>query len=135
MFVAFVIDAAFCLSLAGFLIMHARLVAANCTTIEMYEKRRTPDWPYNRGARRNFQDVFGSRRGSCATFDLLHYLGCLSGHTTAMCGAVPGHHRGHAHSRGFAQPSAVANKCFRACLLHMDKDLSNCPAKYQGAGA
>ena len=63
MFVAFVIDAAFCLSLAGFLIMHARLVAANCTTIEMYEKRRTPDWPYNRGARRNFQDVFGSRRG------------------------------------------------------------------------
>lgn len=62
-FVAFVIDAAFCLSLAGFLIMHARLVAANCTTIEMYEKRRTPDWPYNRGMRRNFQDVFGSRRG------------------------------------------------------------------------
>ena len=61
-FVAFVIDAAFCLSLAGFLVMHARLVAANCTTIEMYEKRRTPDWPYNRGMRRNFQDVFGSRR-------------------------------------------------------------------------
>ena len=67
MFVAFVIDAAFCLSLAGFLIMHARLVAANCTTIEMYEKRRTPDWPYNRGARRNFQDVFGSRRGARAS--------------------------------------------------------------------
>ncbi|KAK9842045.1 hypothetical protein WJX81_005841 [Elliptochloris bilobata] len=59
-FVAFVIDAAFCLSLAGFLIMHARLVAANCTTIEMYEKRRTPDWPYNRGLRRNVQDVFGN---------------------------------------------------------------------------
>jgi len=61
-FVAFVIDAAFCLSLAGFLIMHLRLVAANCTTIEMYEKRRAPDWPYNRGLRRNFQDVFGARR-------------------------------------------------------------------------
>ena len=73
-FVAFVIDAAFCLSLAGFLIMHARLVAANCTTIEMYEKRRTPDWPYNRGARRNFQDVFGSRRGPRPVY-VLHYRG------------------------------------------------------------
>ena len=71
MFVAFVINAAFCLSLAGFLVMHARLVAANCTTIEMYEKRRTPDWPFNRGVRRNFQDVFGSRR-VCPSLCVLH---------------------------------------------------------------
>ena len=72
MFVAFVVDAAFCLSLAGFLVMHLRLVAANCTTIEMYEKRRAPDWPYNRGVRRNFQDVFGARRAPKPTLAQPH---------------------------------------------------------------
>ena len=35
-FVAFVIDLAFSLCLAGFLIMHGRLIAANMTTIEMW---------------------------------------------------------------------------------------------------
>ena len=35
-FVAFVIDLAFSLCLAGFLIMHGRLIASNMTTIEMW---------------------------------------------------------------------------------------------------
>ena len=63
-FVAFVVDVAFALCLLGFLVMHVRLVAANCTTIEMYEKRRVPQWPYDRGWRSNFHEVFGYRQVS-----------------------------------------------------------------------
>ena len=61
--VAFVVDVAFCLSVGGVLGMHARMVAVNCTTIEMFEKRRAADWPYDRGARRNLEEVFGTRCG------------------------------------------------------------------------
>jgi palmitoyltransferase len=71
--VAFVVDVAFCLSLAGLLGMHARMVWLNCTTIEMFEKTRTPSWPYDRGARRNFEEVFGTR---CA-HDSLQFCFCL----------------------------------------------------------
>lgn len=60
-FIAVVINSAFAVSLAGFLIMHANMLAANCTTIEMYEKERIHPWPYNKGLRRNFEDVFGKR--------------------------------------------------------------------------
>jgi hypothetical protein len=37
-FLVVVMYSAFVASLAGFLIMHLQLVAANCTTIEMWEK-------------------------------------------------------------------------------------------------
>ena len=57
-FVATVIAIAFAVSLLGFIIMHLRMVAMNCSTIEMYEKRRVANWPYNRGIRRNFAEVF-----------------------------------------------------------------------------
>ena len=60
-FIAFVVDAAFALSLLGFIIMHARLLVSNCTTIEMYEKRRVDDWPYDYGRSDNLRSVFGSR--------------------------------------------------------------------------
>ena len=60
-FVGFVVDLAFFVCLAGFLIMHIRLVAVNCTTIEMYEKRRVPLWPYDRGWHSNMREVFGAR--------------------------------------------------------------------------
>lgn len=56
-----VVDAAFALSVLGFLVMHARMVAVNATTIEMYEKRRDPHWRYNRGLGHNLQEVFGPR--------------------------------------------------------------------------
>ena len=60
-FVAMVLDAAFALSVLGFLVMHARMVAVNATTIEMYEKRRDPHWRYDRGLGHNLKEVFGPR--------------------------------------------------------------------------
>lgn len=48
-------------AVAGFLIMHWQMLDANCTTIEMYEKDRIHPWPYNKGFRRNFEEVFGRR--------------------------------------------------------------------------
>jgi len=59
-FMAFVVDLAFSLSLFGFLIMHVKLIAANCTTIEMFEKERCKPWPYDQGLKKNFEEVFGS---------------------------------------------------------------------------
>jgi palmitoyltransferase len=56
-----VLSAAFTFALLGFLVMHYQLVAANCTTIEMYEKERMKPWPYDKGTRRNFEDVMGKR--------------------------------------------------------------------------
>ncbi|CAL0306162.1 unnamed protein product [Lupinus luteus] len=58
-FLAFVLDLAFALSVLGFLIMHISLVASNTTTIEAYEKKTTPKWPYDLGRRKNFEQVFG----------------------------------------------------------------------------
>jgi hypothetical protein len=48
----------------GFIAIHGRMVAKNCTTIEMFEKSRISPWPYDHGWRRNFQEVFG--RGCAA---------------------------------------------------------------------
>jgi len=59
-FMAFVVDLAFSLSLFGFIVMHAKLIAANCTTIEMFEKERIKPWPYDQGLRKNFEEVFGT---------------------------------------------------------------------------
>ncbi|GIL56612.1 hypothetical protein Vafri_11947 [Volvox africanus] len=61
-FVVSIFSFAFTLSLAGFLAMHLQLIAANCTTIEMYEKDRLHPWPYNKGFRRNFEEVFGRNK-------------------------------------------------------------------------
>mmetsp|Transcript_27492 Transcript_27492/g.69960 ORF Transcript_27492/g.69960 Transcript_27492/m.69960 type:complete len:318 (-) Transcript_27492:521-1474(-) len=61
-FVSVVTNAAFAVSVACFLVMHAQLLAANCTTIEMYEKDRIHPWPYNRGWRRNLEEVFGRHK-------------------------------------------------------------------------
>lgn len=47
-FMAVVMDGSFAAALIGFLVMHAQLIAANCTTIEMYEKDRLHPWPYNK---------------------------------------------------------------------------------------
>ncbi|CAK0786961.1 hypothetical protein CVIRNUC_010175 [Coccomyxa viridis] len=56
---AFIVDIAFALSLGGLLGMHARMVWLNVTTIEMFEKQRVTQWPFDRGPKRNFQQVFG----------------------------------------------------------------------------
>ncbi|KAB1218956.1 putative protein S-acyltransferase 14 [Morella rubra] len=56
-FLAFVLNLAFALSVMMFLIMHIRLVAANTTTIEAYEKKTTPKWRYDLGRKKNFEQV------------------------------------------------------------------------------
>ncbi len=61
-----VTDGAFAAAVGGFLLMHYQLLSANCTTIEMYEKDRIHPWPYNKGFRRNFEEVFGRRWGAAA---------------------------------------------------------------------
>ncbi|KAJ0968611.1 hypothetical protein J5N97_025528 [Dioscorea zingiberensis] len=61
-FLTFVLNLAFALSVLGFLIMHASLVAANTTTIEAYEKKTTPKWRYDLGRRKNFEQVFGTNK-------------------------------------------------------------------------
>ncbi|MEW5304762.1 MAG: hypothetical protein WDW38_009678 [Sanguina aurantia] len=57
--IAFIMDMALAAAILGFLVMHGQLIASNCTTIEMYEKDRLHPWPYNKGARKNFEEVFG----------------------------------------------------------------------------
>lgn len=39
--------------------MHLRLVAINQTTIEAYEKRPIKPWPFDKGTKGNFLEVFG----------------------------------------------------------------------------
>lgn len=59
LFLSFVVDVAFVLSLTGFLLIHLRLLTRNMTTIEHFEKVIPEQWPFDRGARRNLQEVFG----------------------------------------------------------------------------
>mmetsp|Transcript_34989 Transcript_34989/g.75763 ORF Transcript_34989/g.75763 Transcript_34989/m.75763 type:complete len:288 (-) Transcript_34989:369-1232(-) len=59
-FMAFIIDIAFALSLCGFIVMHLKLMAGNTTTIEMFEKERIKPWPYDKGVRKNFEEVLGT---------------------------------------------------------------------------
>jgi hypothetical protein len=60
--------------------MHSQLINANCTTIEMYEKERMHPWPYNKGWRRNWEEVLGRRWVSrtvpavCPALDSLYPL-------------------------------------------------------------
>ncbi|CAI5472810.1 unnamed protein product [Closterium sp. Yama58-4] len=58
-FLSFVLNIAFAVSLLGFLIMHVSLVLGNTTTIEAFEKRGSHRWRYDLGRRRNFEQVFG----------------------------------------------------------------------------
>lgn len=58
-FIIVVMDGAFFAALLGFLGMHWQLVAHGCTTIEMYEKERLDPWPFNRGFRKNWEEVMG----------------------------------------------------------------------------
>lgn len=58
----FILDVAFAISILGFLVMHVGLVVKNITTIEMYEKIRTTPWRYDKGKRKNFEEVFGRKK-------------------------------------------------------------------------
>ncbi|KAG0568950.1 hypothetical protein M758_6G051500 [Ceratodon purpureus] len=61
-FLGFVLNMAFALSVLGFLIMHISLVGGNTTTIEAYEKKSSTRWLFDLGWKRNFEQVFGTRK-------------------------------------------------------------------------
>ncbi|KAL3689842.1 hypothetical protein R1sor_016151 [Riccia sorocarpa] len=61
-FLGFVLNLAFALSVLGFLIMHVSLVSGNTTTIEAYEKKASTRWRFDVGRRRNFEQVFGTKK-------------------------------------------------------------------------
>ncbi|KAH7664649.1 palmitoyltransferase protein [Dioscorea alata] len=61
-FIAFVLNLAFSLSLLCFVVMHSSLVLSNTTTIEVYEKKKAVTWKYDIGRRKNFEQVFGTKK-------------------------------------------------------------------------
>lgn len=61
-FLAFVLNLAFALSLLCFLVMHASLVSSNTTSIEVYEKKGAARWKYDLGRKKNFEQVFGTKK-------------------------------------------------------------------------
>lgn len=91
---AFIVDIAFTLSLGGLLGMHARMLWLNVTTIEMFEKQRVTQWPFDRGPRRNFQEVFGSRCVEGSSYSQFQGTNCTqqrsgTAETRVVAHAVP----------------------------------------------
>lgn len=62
LFLVFVLNLAFSLSLFCFVIMHASLLSSNTTSVEVYEKKKTVQWKYDLGWKRNFEQVFGANK-------------------------------------------------------------------------
>ncbi|PNT75178.1 hypothetical protein BRADI_1g28380v3 [Brachypodium distachyon] len=58
LFLAFVLNLAFALSLLIFIGMHTSLVASNTTSIEVYERKKTVSWQYDLGWRKNLEQLF-----------------------------------------------------------------------------
>ncbi|CAN1794130.1 Probable protein S-acyltransferase 12 [Linum perenne] len=61
-FMAFVLNLAFAASLLFFLVMHASLLTSNTTSIEVYEKKGVVRWKYDLGRKKNFEQVFGTKK-------------------------------------------------------------------------
>ncbi|KAJ6972601.1 protein S-acyltransferase 12 isoform X1 [Populus alba x Populus x berolinensis] len=61
-FLAFVLNLAFALSLLCFVVMHASLLSSNTTSIEVYEKKGAARWKYDLGRKKNFEQVFGTKK-------------------------------------------------------------------------
>ncbi|KAK0580274.1 hypothetical protein LWI29_000184 [Acer saccharum] len=61
-FLAFILNMAFALSLLCFIVMHASLLSSNTTSIEVHEKKRTVRWKYDIGRKKNFEQVFGTKK-------------------------------------------------------------------------
>ncbi|KAF0906975.1 hypothetical protein E2562_013555 [Oryza meyeriana var. granulata] len=83
LFLAFVLNLAFALSLLCFIGMHASLVTRNTTSIEVHERRNLVSWKYDLGWRKNLEQVFGTKKllwflPLYSTEDL-HNIGALHG--------------------------------------------------------
>ncbi|GKV13163.1 hypothetical protein SLE2022_030520 [Rubroshorea leprosula] len=61
-FLAFVLNLAFALSLLCFVVMHASLLSSNTTSVEVHEKKGAIRWKYDLGRKRNFEQVFGKKK-------------------------------------------------------------------------
>lgn len=61
-FMAFVLNLAFALSLLCFIVMHASLLSSNTTSVEVYEKKGVVRWQYDLGRKKNFEQVFGTKK-------------------------------------------------------------------------
>ncbi|KAK2649985.1 hypothetical protein Ddye_017474 [Dipteronia dyeriana] len=57
-----VLNLAFALSLLCFIVMHASLLSSNTTSIEVHEKKRAVRWKYDIGRKKNFEQVFGTKK-------------------------------------------------------------------------
>ncbi|TYH62964.1 hypothetical protein ES332_D07G157100v1 [Gossypium tomentosum] len=61
-FLAFVLNFAFALSLLCFVVMHASLLSSNTTSVEVHEKKGVIRWKYDLGRKKNFEQVFGTKK-------------------------------------------------------------------------
>ena len=61
-FVSTTFSLGFAIALLAFVGMHWDMVARNYTSIESIDFSCAASWPHDRGARRNFTEVFGRRR-------------------------------------------------------------------------
>ncbi|KAG8080631.1 hypothetical protein GUJ93_ZPchr0007g4767 [Zizania palustris] len=83
MFLAFVLNLAFALSLLCFIGMHMSLVTSNTTSIEVHERRNSVSWKYDLGWRKNLEQVFGTKM-------LLWFLPLYSAEDLHNIGALHG---------------------------------------------
>uniref|UniRef100_A0A0D3GQS1 Protein S-acyltransferase n=1 Tax=Oryza barthii TaxID=65489 RepID=A0A0D3GQS1_9ORYZ len=83
LFITFVLNLAFALSLLCFIGMHASLVTSNTTSIEVHERRNSVSWKYDLGWRKNLEQVFGTKK-------LLWFLPLYSAEDLHNIGALHG---------------------------------------------
>ncbi|XP_010556619.1 PREDICTED: probable protein S-acyltransferase 12 [Tarenaya hassleriana] len=62
LFLAFVLNLAFALSLLCFVVMHISLLSSNTTSVEVHEKTGDDRWKYDLGKKKNFEQVFGKSK-------------------------------------------------------------------------